>query len=71
MLKYRATSENPAAASQAVAREKMREDALRSLGWGMTRIVWADLTGRARERMIERLRADLERSRRIFVGLTH
>jgi hypothetical protein len=69
MLKYRSTRDDPEAASRALAAEKAREDALRSLGWGMTRIVWAELALPARERMIARLRNGLDRSRRLYVPL--
>lgn len=69
MLKYRSTVDDPDAASRAVAAEKVREDAIRSLGWGVTRIIWTELTGRARERMIARLRSDMDRSRRLYVTL--
>lgn len=68
MLKYRSTNDDPQSATRAVTAEKLREDALRSMGWGMTRIVWADLGGPARERMIARLRADLHRSRLLYVA---
>jgi hypothetical protein len=66
MLKYRPTND-PEGAWRTVAAEKAREDALRSMGWGMTRIVWADLAGPARERMIARLWNDMNRSRRLYV----
>ena len=69
MLKYRSTPDDPERASRAVAAEKIREDALRSLGWGMTRMVWAELAHPARERMISRLRDDLDRSRRLYVPI--
>jgi hypothetical protein len=44
--------------------EKRREDWLRSLGYGVSRVVWGELFGPARERTLHRLRADVEVTRR-------
>jgi predicted transcriptional regulator of viral defense system len=42
--------------------EKRREDWLRSLGYGVSRLVWADLMGPARDRTLRRLRDDVGRT---------
>ena len=42
--------------------EKRREDWLRSLGYGVSRVVWADLIGPARERKLRRLRGEVGRT---------
>lgn len=68
MLKYRATAGDPEAASRAVQAEKRREDAIRSLGWGVSRVVWSELSGQVRIAMLHRVRRDLERSRRYFTA---
>lgn len=40
--------------------EKRREDWLRGLGYGVSRIVWGELFGAARDRTVRRLRAEIE-----------
>lgn len=53
--------------SDCVFREKQREDAMRAAGCGMTRFVWSDvMPGNVRQTM-ERLRHELEQSRRLYV----
>ncbi|MFY0406590.1 type IV toxin-antitoxin system AbiEi family antitoxin domain-containing protein [Solicola sp. PLA-1-18] len=52
--------------SDVVVAEKAREDAMRSLGWGMTRLVWADLAPDRRRLTAQGLAADLERSARLY-----
>ena len=42
--------------------EKRREDWLRSLGYGVSRVVWSDLFGPARQRTVQRLRSDVDRT---------
>lgn len=49
-----------------LAREKVREDAIRRLGWGMTRIIWPQLAGARRRVIAAELRARMEESRRQY-----
>lgn len=53
--------------SDAVFREKQREDAMRAQGWGMTRITWSDIMAERARVTMHRLRQDLERSRTLYV----
>lgn len=50
-----------------LAREKAREDAIRRLGWGMTRFVWSQLGGQQRALLARELREAMEHSRRLYV----
>ena len=50
--------------ADAVFREKRREDNMRGELFGMSRWVWADLS--AARRLINRINADRERSRRLY-----
>lgn len=54
-------------ASDAVFREKQREDVIRSQGWGMTRITWSDIMGERGKATMQRLRQDMDRSRYLYV----
>lgn len=51
---------------QVVWDEKQREDWLRGLGFGMSRVVWADLFGPARRETARRLARDIQRSDQLF-----
>lgn len=57
---------------QVVWDEKQREDWLRSLGYGISRVVWADLYGaalqRTRVRLIREVEATLARTRSLRLG---
>ena len=52
--------------SDAVFREKKREDRMRGELFGMSRWVWAELSFPAARRLINRINADRERSRRLY-----
>ena len=52
--------------SDAVFREKKREDSMRGELFGMSRWVWAELSFPAARRLINRINADRERSRRLY-----
>lgn len=52
-----------------LAREKAREDAMRRLGWGMTRFVWSQLGGHQRALLARELRDAMQQSRRLYVGV--
>ncbi|MDO9379999.1 MAG: type IV toxin-antitoxin system AbiEi family antitoxin domain-containing protein [Nocardioidaceae bacterium] len=54
-------------ASDAVVREKAREDRLRATRAGMSRFVWSDVLDRNEGRTAERLRREIEQSRQLFV----
>src|SRR5699024_4187669 len=58
MIKYRESGD--------LAKEKAREDRLRSLGWGMTRIVWTQLSPGQRGTLIVDLRRAMAESERQF-----
>lgn len=49
-------------ASDVLWAEKRREDRLRSLGWGVSRVVWSELFGQARRRTSERLLHEFEQT---------
>lgn len=51
---------------EALAREKAREDALRSLGWGMTRLIWSQLDPAQRRQAAEHLLDAMKQSRRLY-----
>lgn len=53
--------------SDAVVREKRREDLMRSSYRGMTRFTWAGVMPRSARQTMLALRADLEQSRRLYV----
>ena len=61
-LKYLREGETPSAC---VFREKRREDAMRGEYFGMSRFVWELVMPRSARRTMERLRYDLEQSRRL------
>ncbi len=62
--KFLRAGETPA---DVVCREKLREDAMRARGCGMIRLTWADvMPARARSTM-DRLRHEMEQSRRLYV----
>jgi hypothetical protein len=66
-IKYEALVRPGESASDAVVREKRREDRMRAGRRGMTRFTWAEvMPGRARRTMNE-LRSALEQSRRLYV----
>lgn len=50
-----------------LSREKLREDAVRATGKGMSRFVWPDLTGPAAEARARRLTSELDRSRSLYM----
>jgi hypothetical protein len=52
--------------ADAVFREKRREDGMRGELFGMSRWVWADLSFTAARRLISRINAERERSRRLY-----
>lgn len=52
-----------------LAREKAREDAIRRLGWGMTRFIWSQLGGRQRVLLARELHDAMRQSRRLFVSV--
>lgn len=54
------------APEEVVWAEKQREDWLRGQGYGMSRVVWRDLLGHARERTKARLTADIRRSDELY-----
>jgi len=58
LMKYGSTSD--------LAREKAREDRLRALGWGMTRVIWSQLAPALQPVLISDLRQAMEQSRRQF-----
>lgn len=62
--KYLRPGESP---SDAVIREKRREDDIRRTGRGVSRLVWSELTRPQVAQTIAKLRADLEQSRRLYV----
>ncbi len=47
---------------QVLFAEKRREDWLRSLGYGVSRVVWGELLGPARARTVQRLLGEVERT---------
>ncbi|WP_229052178.1 hypothetical protein [Aeromicrobium sp. Leaf350] len=49
-----------------LAEEKVREDDIRRLGWGMTRMVWSQLAGARRRALAAELRAAMDQSRRQY-----
>lgn len=51
---------------QVLVDEKEREDRIRSCGFGVSRWTWADLSADRRAATAARIRADLERSRRLY-----
>lgn len=53
-------------AEQVVVAEKSREDWLRGLGYGMSRVTWSELFGPARELTRQRLARDIRQSDRRF-----
>jgi hypothetical protein len=66
-IKYEALVRPDESASDAVVREKRREDRMRAGRRGMTRFTWAEvMPGRARRTMAE-LRAALEQSSQLYV----
>ena len=66
-IKYEALVRPGESASDAVVREKRREDRMRAGSRGMTRFTWAEvMPGKARRTMAE-LRTALEQSRRLYV----
>jgi hypothetical protein len=52
--------------ADAVFREKRREDGMRGELFGMSRWVWAELSPLAARRLVNRINADRERSRRLY-----
>ncbi|MFY0405503.1 hypothetical protein [Solicola sp. PLA-1-18] len=63
-VRYLREGETP---SDAVVREKAREDRLRATGAGMSRFVWTDVLDQNEARTAERLRHEIEQSRRLYV----
>lgn len=55
--------------AQVLVDEKLREDRIRSSGYGVTRWTWSDLAPSRRARTAARIKSDLDRSRRILVSL--
>lgn len=53
-------------ASDVVVREKIREDAIRELGNGMSRATWVEVQPERSADTATRIRRDLERSRRLY-----
>jgi hypothetical protein len=53
--------------SDAVIREKRREDDIRRTARGVSRLVWSDLTRTHVAQTMAKLKADLEQSRRLYV----
>lgn len=49
-----------------LAKEKAREDSLRSLSWGMTRLIWAQLSPGSRRAVAEELAQAMKRSARLY-----
>jgi hypothetical protein len=66
-VKYESLLRPGESASDCVFREKRREDELRALRHGMTRIVWAMVMRRQSRASMAELRASLEQSRRLYV----
>jgi len=58
LLKYSHSSD--------LAKEKAREDAIRAAGWGVTRIIWSQLSPGVRRALTEELQRSLNESRRQF-----
>jgi hypothetical protein len=68
-IKYDVLARPGESASDAVVREKRREDRMRAGSRGMTRFTWADVMPRRARRTMAELRAALEQSRRLYVGI--
>lgn len=49
-----------------LAKEKAREDRLRALGWGVTRVIWSQLSPNLRRPLLEEIQAAMSASRRQF-----
>ena len=52
---------------ESVFDEKRREDLARAESWGVSRIIWSDLTADVAAATARRIKADLERSRSLYV----
>lgn len=63
-IKFDGTFE--AAGFNAVFREKQREDHIRAQGWGLTRLVWDDLSAHNATTTAQRLKAAMEQSRSLY-----
>lgn len=66
MVKYARFLRPGETASDAVVKEKRREDLVRAEGFGMSRLVWRDLEGDQRVRAAQRLRDGLDQSARLY-----
>ena len=66
-IKYERLRKESESASDVVTREKTREDGMRSTGRGMSRFVWSEVQPDSTGRRMEKLRHELEQSRRLYV----
>src|SRR5699024_6891566 len=66
MVKYGRLLKDGESPSEVVTAEKLREDRVRAECLGMSRVVWSDLSPRYAPRTAERIRHDLDRSRRLY-----
>ncbi len=68
LIKYGRLNPKPDEPGRVLTDEKVREDRVREQLLGMSRWTWSDLAAPNQGRTIERIRADMERSRRLFVA---
>ncbi len=68
-VKYERLLRDGESASDAVVREKRREDDMRATGAGMSRFTWAEVQPRTAAGRMARLQVELERSRKLYVRL--
>ena len=66
-VKYESMLRPGESASDCVFREKRREDALRGIGHGMTRIVWSMVMPRQARLSMAELAESLKQSQRLYV----
>lgn len=65
-VKFGGISGDSRTPQQIAFEEKLREDALRRQLLGMSRWIWSDLSPIREDRTVERIRAELEQSRRLY-----
>lgn len=66
-IKYERLRKVDESASDVVTDEKTREDKMRSTGRGMSRFIWSEVQPGSAARRMEKLRHELEQSRRLYV----
>jgi hypothetical protein len=68
-IKYQRLLREGETVTDAVVREKQREDDMRATACGMSRFVWSEVQPGSSARRMTRLRYELEQSRRLYVRL--